>query len=283
MSDGPPPARRRLIALVAVVAAICAAVLATVLLTGPSVPAAAPALDRPAESTAEPTPGPTPEARPGPVLLVPGYGGRTSDLEPLADRLRATGRDATVVPLPGDGTGDLAASAVELDRAATAAMNRTGERSVDVVGYSAGGLVARLWVAANGADVARRVVTLGSPHHGTTLVDLAVGYAPERCPLGCQQMIPGSELLAGLNAVDETPEGPDWISVWTTQDTVVTPPESSRLEGALNLPVQSVCAEARLSHGQLVGSPLVHEMVLLQLGSGEPEDLGPADCARLGG
>ena len=240
-------------------------------------------LPRPSTPAAEPAPELVAEERPGPVLLVPGYGGGTSMLQSLADRLRATDRDVTVVAVPGDGTGDLVESAAELHRAAAEAMDRTGQRSVDVVGYSAGGLVARLWVAGNGADVARRVVTLGSPHHGTTVADLATRYAPHRCPLGCQQMVTGSELLAGLNAVDETPEGPDWISVWTTQDTVVTPPESARLDGAVNLPVQSVCAEARLSHGQLPGSPLVHELVLLQLGSGEPEELGPADCARLGG
>lgn len=267
MPPGRSRTRRRVVLVLLALAVGCAAVLAAVLLPRPSTQAAEPA----------------PEERPGPVLLVPGYGGRTTDLQSLADRLRATDRDVTVVALPGDGTGDLAGSAAELDRTATRAMDRTGERSVDVVGYSAGGVVARLWVAGPGADVARRVVTLGSPHHGTTVADLAVAYAPDRCPLGCQQMATDSELLTRLNAVDETPEGPDWISVWTTQDSVVTPPESARLEGALNLPVQSVCAEARLSHGQLPGSPVVQEMVLLQLGAGDPEELGPADCARLGG
>jgi pimeloyl-ACP methyl ester carboxylesterase len=267
MTSGRSRTRRRVVLVVLVLAVGCAAVLAALLLPRPSTPAAAP----------------PPEERPGPVLLVPGYGGGTSALQALAERLRATGRDVTVVELPGNGTGDLAGSAAELDRAATQALERAGERSVDVVGYSAGGLVARLWVSGDGAEVTRRVVTLGSPHHGTTVADLAVAYAPERCPLGCQQMATDSELLAGLNAVDETPEGPDWISVWTTQDTVVTPPESARLEGALNLPVQSVCAEARLSHGQLPESRLVQEIVLLQLGPGEPEELGPADCTRLGG
>jgi triacylglycerol lipase len=271
MSSGRSRTRRRVVLVVLALVIVCAAVLAARLLSGNSTPSGGPAAE------------PAAEARPGPVLLVPGYGGGTSMLEPLAERIRGAGRDVTVVALPGDGTGDLIESAAELDRAATEAMDRTRERSVDVVGYSAGGLVARLWVAGNGADVARRVVTLGSPHHGTTVAGLAVAYAPDRCPLGCQQMVPDSELLAGLNAVDETPEGPDWISLWTTQDTVVTPPESARLEGALNLPVQAVCAEARLSHGQLPGSPLVQEMVLLQLGSGEPEEPGPGDCGRLGG
>jgi triacylglycerol lipase len=47
--------------------------------------------------------------------------------------------------------------------------------------------------------------------------------------------------------------------------------------------VQSVCGQAVLSHRQLPVSPLVQEIVLLQLGAGDPVELGPADCARLGG
>ena len=234
-------------------------------------------------SASAPAGGPVAQDRPGPVLLVPGYGGGTESLRPLADVLRAAGRDATVVGLPGNGTGDLNASADALGVAVDAALARTGEQSVDVVGYSAGGLVARLWVADGHPDVVRRVVTLGSPHHGTSLADLAGDVAPGQCPLGCQQMASDSDLLAGLNGRDETPEGPTWVSIWTTQDETVTPPDSARLDGALNLTVQSVCADARVGHQDLPSVPLVQQMVVAELASGDPVALGPDDCARLAG
>jgi pimeloyl-ACP methyl ester carboxylesterase len=226
---------------------------------------------------------PVSQSEPGPVLLVPGYGGSTASLQPLADRLAAEGRDATVVAVPGNGTGDLGGSAEVLDEAVDAALERTGANSVDVVGYSAGGVVARLWAADGGADVARRIVTLGSPHHGTTLADLAGSLSPDQCPEACRQLATGSSLLTHLNAGDETPEGPAWVSIWTTQDETVTPPESARLEGALELPVQSVCADARVAHGDLPRHPLVQAMVLEQLGVAAPAALGPDDCARLSG
>jgi pimeloyl-ACP methyl ester carboxylesterase len=226
---------------------------------------------------------PVSQSEPGPVLLVPGYGGSTASLQPLADRLAAEGRDATVVAVPGNGTGDLGGSADVLDEAVDAALERTGANSVDVVGYSAGGVVARLWAADGGADVARRIVTLGSPHHGTTLADLAGSLSPDQCPEACRQLATGSSLLTHLNAGDETPEGPAWVSIWTTQDETVTPPESARLQGALELPVQSVCADARVAHGDLPRDPLVQAMVLEQLGVAAPAALGPDDCARLSG
>ena len=106
------------------------------------------------------------------MLLVPGYGGSTTSLEVLAARLRAAGREAVVVPLPGDGTEDLTCDVPPLVAAAAQAALAGGAPSVDVVGYSAGGVVARLWEAAGGAAVTRRVVTLGSPHHGTSVAGL---------------------------------------------------------------------------------------------------------------
>jgi triacylglycerol esterase/lipase EstA (alpha/beta hydrolase family) len=265
---GLAPARRRLaLALLAVLAVAVLVVGGGVLVS---------------RLSAEP-PAPVPQDEPGPVLLVPGYGGSVGSLRNLAARLDAAGRDATVVQVPGDGTGDLAAAADALGEAADAALARSGASSVDVVGYSAGGVVARLWVADGGADVARRVVTLGAPHHGTTLADLAGDLAPESCPEACLQLTTGSDLLSRLNAGDETPEGPTWVSIWTEQDRTVTPPDTARLDGAVNLSVQAVCADARVGHGELPRDPLVQAMVLAELAEGAPVDLGSADCARLRG
>ena len=219
---------------------------------------------------------------PGPVLLVPGYGGSTDSLAGLADALVPTGRDVSVVELAGDGTGDLEGQAEVLAAAADEALERTGAASVDVVGYSAGGIIARLWVRDHGGDEqARRVVTLGSPHHGTALAELAGGTVG--CPIACQQLVRDSALLNELNAGDETPEGPVFVSVWSSDDETVTPPESSELEGALNIPVQSICPDDSVTHGDLPDDPVVQSLVELSLDPGEPESPSTDDCAALSG
>lgn len=219
----------------------------------------------------EPDVAPVAQGDLGPVLLVPGYGGSTERLEPLATLLEQSGRDVTVVQPAGAGTGDLEDQAQALADAAAAARTRTGAGSVDVIGYSAGGVVARVWVRELGGDgMARRVLTLGSPNHGTQVAGLASELVPAGCPTACRQLAPDSELLRRLNAGDETPPGPAFVAVWTTLDELVTPPDSARLDGALNIAVQSVCPASQVRHGGLPAEPAVAAIVRSTLGAGTP-------------
>ncbi len=219
--------------------------------------------------------------KPGPVLLVPGYGGGTGGLEQLARLLRSAGRQATIVALPGDGTGDLDAQAEALAKAADAAL-KAGAPSIDVVGYSAGGVVARLWARDHdGAARARRIVTLGSPHHGTDVAAVAGLLLPGECPLACRQLVPGSDVIAGLNSGDETPDGPEWVSIWTSQDQLVVPPDTARLVGAHNVSVQQICPGRAVDHGQLPTDAVVDGLVLRALAAAPFVTPTPDDCAAL--
>jgi triacylglycerol esterase/lipase EstA (alpha/beta hydrolase family) len=256
------PARRRLVLAVAGVLVLGAVVGAMALL-----------LSR------DPAVQPVPQATPGPVLLVPGYGGSTTALEALAEELRAQGRDAVVVSLPGHGYGDLGGQAEALGKAAVLEQQRTGARSVDVVGFSAGGVVARAWVRDHGgAGLARRIVTLGSPHHGTDLAGLAGDLAGDSCPVACQQLEPDSDFLRHLNAGDETPVGPLWVSIWTTDDKTVVPPTSADLAGALDFSIQSVCPGLRVAHGALPPTHAVIDAVLRESGVDRPTLPSPEIC-----
>jgi triacylglycerol lipase len=215
---------------------------------------------------------------PGPVLLVSGYGGSTRSLEPIRRALEEIGRNVVVVPPVGGGTGDLRVQAAALGRAAEAARGRFDAMSVDVVGYSAGGVVARIWVRdLGGASVARRVVSVGSPQHGTSVAELAAGVAGS-CPVACEQLVPDSDLLRRLNARDETPRGPRFVSVWSTADRTVVPPDSARLDGALNLTVQSVCPGARTAHGDLPSDRVVLAALRSTLGAGPPRAPTAVPC-----
>jgi triacylglycerol lipase len=218
-----------------------------------------------------------PQTAPGPVLLVPGYGGNLDSLQPLAAALHSSGRTALIVEPVGDGTGDLRKQAEHLADVAERVRDDAGAASVDVVGYSAGGVVARLWVRdAGGAGVARRVLTLGSPHHGTSQAALGAEFAGG-CSEACEQLVPDSDLLRRLNAGDETPAGPLWVTVRSTSDQVVTPVDSAALPGALNVVVQDVCPGSTVAHGDLPGNPVVLALLGSALGAEIPQ--APTDVA----
>lgn len=257
------PQRRRLVVgvLVLAVVAVVGIGVAVVGLRGPAVE-------------------PVSQDRAGPVLLVPGYGGSTSALEVLADELASTGRDVRVVPATDGGTGDLRERAEDLGRVVDEVIEETGAPSVDVIGYSAGGVVLRLYVADDGgASTVRRAVTLSSPHHGTDLASLAVALGSETCPEGCRQLAPDSDLLRRLNAGDETPGGPVWVALWTEDDETVVPPTSGRLEGALGYAVQDVCPGLTVGHADVPRAPAIAAMVEAALGTDVPVEPGPEVCS----
>jgi triacylglycerol lipase len=196
-------------------------------------------------------------APPGPVVLVPGYGGSESGLDVLATRLRAAGSFVA------------------------ATLARTHAGSVDLVGYSAGSIVARLYVQDLGGTAhVRRVVTFGAPNHGADLAAGAGALDPGACVNACAQLQPGSALLDALNAKPLSP-GPAYVSLRTANDQTVDPVSSAILDGATNVLLQDVCADEVVSHGDLPTDPLVTGIVIGELADGPVFAPQPAQCASL--
>ncbi len=261
MLNGLSPARRRLFMLAGALLAVLLVVVVAVLVA-----------HRIGGSTA------VDQRAPGAVIVVPGYGGNVSSLDPVVAELRRQGRDVVVFRPTAGGTGDLRVQARGLGELTRATMRRTGDTSVDLVGYSAGGVVARLFVRDDGgARVVRRVLTLGSPHHGTDVAQLAED-AVGSCPKACEELSPDSDLIRQLNAGDETPTGPRWITVRSSSDRVVTPTASASLSGALDLLVQDVCPGRTTSHGALPGDPVVLATLRSALGTGAPAAPRKVSC-----
>ena len=220
------------------------------------------------------------EDRPGDVLLVPGYGGSTTALDGLAARIRAAGRAATVVQLAGDGTGDLQVQANVLNGYVNQALI-SGSGPVTVIGYSAGGVVAWLWdVDYDGVTKAQQIITLGSPLHGADLAAVGATDVPSACPAACEELVPGSAMLTRLQQTAAATR-PPWLSLWTTDDQVVQPPDSARLPGAVNVPLQAICPDVTIQHGQLPTAPLVVGIVLRTLRSASLTAPSPSQCQSL--
>ena len=218
-----------------------------------------------------------PPAAAVPVVVVPGYGGDASSVQPLTSFLRNQGRVVEPVTLPLNGTGDIDRSA----RALADVVAGLKASTVDLVGFSAGGIVVRHYLKTlDRWGWARRVVLLGTPNHGTEIAELATSFDPSVCEGACAQLGPRSSFLQDLNAGDETPAGASFYSIWTAFDLTVTPPQSAELEGAVNIRVQDVCRDARTTHGELVSHPVALGLVEDALEGKLASPLGVADCAR---
>lgn len=214
------------------------------------------------------------------MILVPGYGGGTSMLNGLAARLRKAGRTTVILTLPDNATGDLRSQEKVLAAQVNRAL-RAGAASVDLIGYSAGGIVVTLFAQADPSHV-RRAVTLGSPLHGAALAGLAAKVAPSACPRACQQMVPGSALLASLADASPTRTGVPWLSVWSSHDEVVTPPDTARFDGARNIELQSICPDDAAAHLGLPDDPLVDGLIVQALSNPwPPPSPSASNCAAL--
>ncbi|HEY0870484.1 MAG TPA: hypothetical protein VGD55_08800, partial [Acidothermaceae bacterium] len=227
------------------------------------------------------TPSPLELSALGPVILVPGYGGSDTMLETLANRLHSAGRTTILLALPDDATGDLNGQAAILAARVTQAL-RAGAPSVDLVGYSAGGIVIGLFVAAHPKE-ARQIVTIGSPLHGTQIAGLAVtlNLPSSDCPVACREMAPGSSVLASLDAAEPAHTGVPWTSMWTNDDQVVLPPDSARFTGATNIVLQQVCADDTANHLNLPADQLVAGLTLRALDTSDVASPSASDCSTL--
>jgi triacylglycerol lipase len=247
----------------------------------PSSPPVVSAVASPSSASSTSAPSPVDLSTVGPIILVPGYGGSDSVLETLANRLHSAGRTTILLALPDGATGDLNAQAGILAARVTQAL-KAGAPSVDLVGYSAGGIAIGLFVAAHPKEV-RQVVTIGSPLHGTEIAGLAVtlNVSSSVCPVACREMAPGSSVLASLDAAQPAHTGVPWTSMWTTDDQVVLPPDSARFTGATNIVLQQVCADDTANHLNLPADPLVAGLTLRALDTSNAGSPSPSDCANL--
>ncbi len=172
---------------------------------------------------------------PPPVLLVHGIW----DQGVRFDRLRAALERAGHRPThaldfdPNDGSGTIEDLAAQVDHAAGALLDETGEAKLDLIGFSMGALVSRYWLQRlGGTERTKRFVSISGPHHGTM-----TAYAMRKP--GVVQMRPKSPLLSSL-AADRRPFGDVEVhTLWTPYDLMIVPPRSSRLPGATDhrLPV----------------------------------------------
>ena len=186
-----------------------------------------------------------------PVLLLHGYGcnsGYWADLTPRLAAARISHATLDLAPV----TGSIDAYVPLVEAGVNALLAATGASQVVIVAHSMGGLVARAWMRDHGAPRVARIVTIGTPHHGTSLANIGVG-------LNAQQMRRDGPWLQALDASEDAAKRALITSIYSHHDNIVAPQTSSELEGARNL------AFGGVGHVALGGNPHILEAVMAEV------------------
>jgi pimeloyl-ACP methyl ester carboxylesterase len=183
-----------------------------------------------------------------PVLLVHGYVCNRGFMLPLRRSLDEHGVSAyshNLEPVYAD----IDSYADGLARRIEEICAATGADQLVILAHSMGGLAARAYLRKHGARRVAKLITLGTPHHGTVTARLAAGR-------NGKQMVPGNAWLEQLNG---TALGVPAVSVFSHQDNIVAPQDSSVLAGAKNVSVSG------MGHISMPFSRRVQEIALAEI------------------
>ena len=220
--------------------------------------------------------------KPNPVVLVHGLGATASEnWYFLAPRLAAQGYCVFAKTYGMDprypsrgGIQPMDASAVELSTFVDEVLAATGAQKVDLVGHSEGAIMPRWYLKfLGGAAKVDHFVGWAGPNHGTNIHGITElrtlfpgwdGYMATSCG-SCPQFMPGSDFLTKLNAGDETHGQVHYTVIVTKYDELVTPYQTSFLDGAENIALQDVDAANFASHMSMAWDPLTFDLTLKAL------------------
>jgi triacylglycerol lipase len=161
---------------------------------------------------------------PVPVVLVHGYLCNHRVWNALSRQLRSAGHPVLCVDLEPLFT-SIEEYAPVIEQAVSELCRQAGAEKVVLVGHSMGGLAIRAWIRAQGTRRVARVITLGTPHAGTLIINHPI------TPNG-QQMVWHSPWLQAL-AASESPATRSLMRIaLTPQDNIVYPQREQILSGA---------------------------------------------------
>ncbi|MCS4510904.1 esterase/lipase family protein [Xylophilus ampelinus] len=194
------------------------------------------------------------------VVLVHGLFGNRGFWTPWMQRLRRSGHPFVAVSLePVFCSIDDYAPTID---AAVARLQALTGRPPVLVCHSMGGLAARAWLRraraqgdGNAAARVHRIVTIGTPHHGTVLAHCNRG-------VHALQMRPGSDWLAALARSEPVGQTALFDCWYSNCDHIVFPCSTAALPGADNRLV------AGLPHVALAFHPPLVRAVLDEVGQG---------------
>jgi triacylglycerol lipase len=157
-----------------------------------------------------------------PILLVHGLMDTSYKMRKISSHLYNQGWqvfDIDLVPNNGDSKLEILAKQV----ADLIERTFSPDRSIDLLGFSMGGLVSRYYLQRlGGIDRVQRFISISAPNNGTIAAQFSLRP-------GCMQMRPNSQFMTDLNSDVDRLKSLNFTCLWTPFDMIILPPSSSQL------------------------------------------------------
>ena len=168
-----------------------------------------------------------------PILLVHGHFSNRGLWVKFRQRLAAAGIGPVYTISFTPYFGDLDEFAAQLVARIESICAETGAAQVTLIGHSMGGLVGRRLLTMHSRSRIAKLVTIGTPHHGSHYSRWLFGK-------NARQMRVGSDWLASLARAEALTPPPPALSLYSHCDEIICPPESAILAWARNVPITAV-------------------------------------------
>ena len=213
-----------------------------------------------------------------PVLLVHGYFSNRGIFWQLRKRLMAAAVGPVYTLNLEPLLGGIDSMVPVLGRRIEQVCKQANASQVIIVAHSMGGLVTRRYMVNSMATAVptamatttaitlpmphegvnetpmrvKRFITLGSPHHGSEMSGFSIGQC-------VREMRLASPWLRALEQAEAGMEHPPTLSIYTLNDDLIYPPESSKLDWAHNIPVAAV------GHVSMLFSKPIAERIIAEI------------------
>ncbi|WP_162174112.1 triacylglycerol lipase [Herminiimonas sp. CN] len=200
-----------------------------------------------------------PQAAGLPVLLIHGYGcnsGYWHSMRRHLIRSNISHKGIDLEPLLG-GIDDYAAS---LNKAVEELCRESGKTQLIILAHSMGGLAARVYLHQYGSRRIAKIISVGTPHHGTMLAKFGIGINSQQMRWhGDADRGQPSDWLRNLASAEDTASRALITSIYSLHDNIVAPQQSCHLPGANNIGLP------RIGHVALGLHPTVQALALAEI------------------
>lgn len=194
-----------------------------------------------------------------PVLLIHGYGCNSGYWHSMSKALQKANITHHAIDLEPV-IGGIDEYSPLIHRAIETLCRETDADKVVIVAHSMGGLASRAYLRDYGSRRVAKLITLGTPHHGTSLAHFGMGLNTHQMRwTATEQEGLASDWLRALKAGENAETYHLIVSIYSHHDNIISPQTSSHLEGARNIELNGI------GHVELGFAPDVQAMVIREI------------------